>query len=341
MNLDGPPESTVFCKPRDLGPISSVAYNRLFHLLKQQEWPQTWRQSVRGHGACLGLVKLPSGPSLSAATAPNQELLAEINRILQEEVLPFFPLVWTSVQINKDTVSGWHVDESNKGPSLITSLGDYTGGEFMIEAGEYPILRRLVVFDGRAQHASNDFIGSRYSVIAFPHKAIDDCDAELKGHLRGLGFHLPGELPRAIKLRQRFFLELCSGPHAPLSRACLALGGATLRPLDSHMSVGGPLHDITSPETYDFVSRLIWTGVVAYAHGGPPCSAYSKLRELPGGPPAVRSLKYLDGFPNPTPQAAAEVQKIRLIHMVIIEWLTLVVTLGGHASYEQPPSSLA
>ena len=33
------------------------------------------------------------------------------------------------------------------------------------------------------------------------------------------------------------------------------------------MSVGGPLHDITSPETYDFVSKFIWTGVVAYARG--------------------------------------------------------------------------
>ena len=205
MNLDGPPSGTGFCKPRDLGPLSSISYNRLLQLLEQQEWRQTWRLAVRGHGACLGLVKLPSGPSLSAATVSYQELLAEINRILQEEVLPVFPLFWTSVQINKDTVSEWHSDDSNKGPSLITGLGDYTGGEFMIESGELPILRRLVVFDGRAQHASNDFVGCRHSVIAFTHKALDDCDAELKNRLRGLGFHLPGELPRAIRSSRSAF----------------------------------------------------------------------------------------------------------------------------------------
>ena len=40
---------------------------------------------------------------------------------------------WSSVQVNKNTVSTPHKDVANVGPSAITILGEFTGGELYID----------------------------------------------------------------------------------------------------------------------------------------------------------------------------------------------------------------
>jgi hypothetical protein len=49
------------------------------------------------------------------------------------------------------------VDKFNKGPSYIIALGDFTGGELMIEGVPYNIRNRWKKFDGRRQHSTAPF----------------------------------------------------------------------------------------------------------------------------------------------------------------------------------------
>ena len=108
-------------------------------------------------------------------------------------------------------------------------------------------------------------------------------------YLRHLGFLLPLESFVLIRARQLYFLDLFAGPDSPLSTATRRAGIPTLPPIDSHPKVGGLTHDLTSDKIFDFFLRLAWTGCVALGAASPPCSAYSLLRLLPGGPRAIRS----------------------------------------------------
>ena len=86
-------------------------------------------------------------------------------------------------------------------------------------------------------------------------------------------------------LKLRFYLDLCSGLNAPFSVAALAEGLCTFCPVDAHPMQGGPAHALTEDEPYNTVARLVHSGVVAWAHGAPPCADHSLLRLRPGGPP--------------------------------------------------------
>ena len=40
---------------------------------------------------------------------------------------------WTSIQINRNCVSEWHVDTQSHDQSMLMSLGDYEAGEFDLQ----------------------------------------------------------------------------------------------------------------------------------------------------------------------------------------------------------------
>ena len=148
-------------------------------------------------------------------------------------------------------------------------------------------------------------------------------------------------IPKPVQLKMAFFLDVCSGLSAPLSTALQGKNRAILRPVDSHPRAGGHDHDISRPKVVDFLIRLGKSGVVRMAHGAPPCSKYSKLRNRPGGPPPVRSQEHMDGLPSNTPEMQAEADLSRTIHKAVIDILFTIWLTGGHVSYEQPPSALS
>lgn len=77
------------------------------------------------------------------------------------------PVVWTSLQINVNNVSGTHCDSGNRGVSLILGMGSYTGGYLQIGKTELDVKGRWLLFDGAVPHASTPFEGYRISVVAF------------------------------------------------------------------------------------------------------------------------------------------------------------------------------
>lgn len=76
---------------------------------------------------------------------------------------------WTTIQVNKNVVSPPHIDQNNVGPSYIIALGDFEGGELVIEGKAYNIRNRWKKFDGRKGHWIKPFRGERYSLVFFTH----------------------------------------------------------------------------------------------------------------------------------------------------------------------------
>jgi len=85
---------------------------------------------------------------------------------------------YTTIQINKNIKSPPHIDKNNVGLSYIISLGDFTGGELIIEGKSFDIHKRLIKFDGNKGHWTVDFIGTRYSIIYFTHTFKPPCSSK-------------------------------------------------------------------------------------------------------------------------------------------------------------------
>ena len=80
---------------------------------------------------------------------------------------------FTSIQINYNYSSVRHVVGNNVGPSFIRGLGEYDGGELIVEdedghgTTKKDVKSEWVCFDGRVPHYTAEFQGERYSVIYF------------------------------------------------------------------------------------------------------------------------------------------------------------------------------
>ena len=119
---------------------------------------------------------------------------------------------------------------------------------------------------------------------------------------------------------------------------CIArLGGARLEPVDLLV---GPAHDLLNDSTFSNLQRLCSSGLVGVAAAAPPCSAFSRARLRPGGPPPVRTLNHPKGIPDPTLSQAKELQTSSLLHSRTRFLLHLVACRGGLIWLENPSSSL-
>ena len=87
--------------------------------------------------------------------------------------LHFPDFEWTEVQVNYNWQSPPHFDKANCGGSLIFAMGDYTGGELILEKSNGELLSvnlhdKPFIFDGsKHKHWTNDYIGNRMSVVFY------------------------------------------------------------------------------------------------------------------------------------------------------------------------------
>ena len=123
---------------------------------------------------------------------------------------------------------------------------------------------------------------------------------------------------KEVKLKVKFFMELCGGKRGALSQRCRGKGYATIMPADSHKDWGGMAHDLMDPGVQDFLMRLACSGVVSWGHSGPPCGPYSWLRTLPGGA-AVRDAAHIaQGFLTGNPKQEGEFQYSQNLHRFVL-----------------------
>ena len=75
---------------------------------------------------------------------------------------------FTSVQLNHNVTSPKHRDTNNVGDSLLISLGEYTGGEIVIEGEVKNAYLTPIIFNGyELEHWNLDHQGNKYSLIFF------------------------------------------------------------------------------------------------------------------------------------------------------------------------------
>ena len=75
---------------------------------------------------------------------------------------------FNAVTINKNWKCPPHFDNKNSGVSLICGLGDYTGGDLLVEGKAIDIKYKPHIFNGSLQeHSTADFQGERYSIVLF------------------------------------------------------------------------------------------------------------------------------------------------------------------------------
>ena len=85
------------------------------------------------------------------------------------------PFDFTMIQLNKNLECPLHKDSKNAGYSMLVSIGDYEGGETVVEYPdnhtEYDIKNKFASFNGsRYTHWTKPFEGKRYSLVFYKHK---------------------------------------------------------------------------------------------------------------------------------------------------------------------------
>ena len=280
----------------------------------------------------MGGCSLPDAPVLSLINSAFSWLAERLSLTMD----------WTSIQVNRNTVSDWHADSGNIGLSMMIVLGRFSGGEFQVGTSSPQSLAGVgICFSGAEQHRSLPFQGERWSLIAFCHRAHSQVTDQQRSSLRRVGFPVGRAAAPDRPLPEKVFLDLCAGSRTPLSFAVSTAGLACAWPHDASPRVGGHWHDLLSPETEDLLFRLCRSGRVGFAAAAPPCSDHSQLRALPAGPPAVRDADHVLGLPGLNSRQTEQLQTSHAIHTVIAELLQAVADSGGHFSWENPPSSLA
>ena len=108
-----------------------------------------------------------------------KSMYPELDDIFKEfSELYFKDFNWTQVQMNKNYLCPPHKDASNIGESILLTLGDYTGGETIVELNEkekeiYNSHNNLVKFDGsKYKHWTTPFKGLRYALVFFNNNKV-------------------------------------------------------------------------------------------------------------------------------------------------------------------------
>jgi len=93
-------------------------------------------------------------------------------------------IIVDQIQINRNWCSPAHKDAGNVGESYIVGLGDYKGGETVVEYSEdhikeYNIKNTFTKFNGsKYLHYTNTFTGTRYSLVFYQHKISSAIDID-------------------------------------------------------------------------------------------------------------------------------------------------------------------
>ena len=118
--------------------------------------PTSAREYVSGSSITVGLKFAQGATIIDLGSGLPKELIPTLNTMISDTLgKAGLHLVWTSLQMNLNTVANWHQYWGNIGPSAIGALGSYQGGGFQIQGHpELDINRKLVASDGRNKHRS-------------------------------------------------------------------------------------------------------------------------------------------------------------------------------------------
>tara|TARA_R110000803_G_scaffold160071_2_gene224070 strand:- start:1470 stop:2012 length:543 start_codon:yes stop_codon:yes gene_type:complete len=75
---------------------------------------------------------------------------------------------YNAITLNHNFKCLAHFDKANKSPSIIIALGDFTGGELVVEGCPIDIHWNPLIMNGSTcKHWTNEFVGDRYTIIYY------------------------------------------------------------------------------------------------------------------------------------------------------------------------------
>ena len=168
-------------------------YEAVLRLLREADasglWPPTsiGRQSVVADESLVENGGM--GGSFSVGQLPKHLLQPKGNELFPELLIECFKLERllcpdrppsATIAINKHAQFKPHRDSgagNGQSTSLIVALGDYTGGEIVVEGVTFDIRYKPLEFDGWGQrHWTLPFSGERYSLVFFTPLGITEDD---------------------------------------------------------------------------------------------------------------------------------------------------------------------
>lgn len=120
---------------------------------------------------------LSKGKRVSVNNTKFPKLFELLQKIIKDHDKDFH---YTGIIVNKNKKCNIHKDKGNIFKSYIIGLGNYEGGELMIEnhrtgdISKYNIKNKWLKFDGcKNYHWTNKFKGERYSIVYFTNKLVN------------------------------------------------------------------------------------------------------------------------------------------------------------------------
>ena len=95
----------------------------------------------------------------------------------------------------------------------------------------------------------------------------------------------------------------------------------------------GPAYDLSQRPAQLLVLGWLWAGLIAAVWMGTPCNSFSKARNQPGGPPALRSKDSVHGLADLRTCDAAAVRLGNLLALFSSKVLLLCALLFGSGSH--------
>lgn len=118
-----------------------------------------------GRSQCFGVVR--RGP-YGIGEVNNNEKHPELYRLLRklgDEIVPFG---YDAIQVNHNYQTLPHRDKNNYGHSVIVSLGNYKGGNLVINNESHSTHLHPLVFNGSLlEHYNTEIEGDKYSIVFF------------------------------------------------------------------------------------------------------------------------------------------------------------------------------
>ena len=174
--------------------VVSWLHDELYSVLLLLSLDKQKRSFIDGHGLCVGLSQSHTGIFIKHPGGKITKILELLRTIL--DFIPIVDFNYTSLQINRDSVSEFHTDKNNLGPSVIVGVGDFSRGELICtdtNGGRHEIdmIGRMVTFDCTLEHGSLPFKGTTFTLVLFSHNSVHAVPQKELDFLTSLGFRPP------------------------------------------------------------------------------------------------------------------------------------------------------
>ena len=285
-------------------------------------------------------------------------------------------LCFSSLAVLNQHQSALHIDANNScdHPNWVCPLTSFRGGDVWVEStcgvtslvhnGEtlqgdiLPVSCKACFLDASKRHCVLDWDGERIVLACFMIKDFNKLSLAERSRLLDHGFWLPsdqvvantGSAPAARAKakaepvnKQRFAIEVCCGA-AGLTAELRKQGLPCSFGIDHVVKAGckAPIKkiDLTVPGSQDLVKSWVTSGQCCYLHLGIPCGTSSRAREIPGGPPPLRSESSPEGLTGLPAREAERVKQANCLYSFACSLILLCAQFAVEWSLEQPHRSL-